>query len=208
MTEFFSNLIGNDYVATVIMSLVPLIELKGGIVFAQSAGIHWALSFILAYIGSTIVFIPIYFLLKPILTLLKRIKCINGFACKIEGYFEKKANETLVQRQRNNKSTKNIEFIKTLGVFIFVAIPLPMTGVWTGTAIAVFFGLNFKNTLASILIGNFIAGALILILSVVCALIGVSLDLVLYVLFALALVLFIIFIIKISCIKTKDEMKG
>ena len=65
MVNFIQNLIGNDVLATAIMSLVPLIELKGGIVFARGAGLDFFTSFLLAYVGSTLVFFPIYFLLKP-----------------------------------------------------------------------------------------------------------------------------------------------
>ena len=205
MTEFFSNLIGNEYWATVIMSLFPLIELKGGIVFAQSAGINWILSFVLAYVGSTIVFIPIYFLLKPILNLLKKIKWFNGFALKIEGYFQKKAYETLEEREGKNKKARSDVFLKALGVFIFVAIPLPMTGIWTGTAIAVFLGLKFRNVILPVTLGNFVAGVLILILSLICSAIGISLDLVLYCLFALAIILLVVTIFKISSTKSNKE---
>lgn len=208
MTEFLSNLIGNEYLATLIMSFIPLIELKGGIIYAQSAGIHWLVSLLLAYLGSTIVFIPIYFLLKPILALLKKIKWFNGFALKIEGYFQNKASKTLGEQQTKNKKSLSGDALKKLGVFLFVAIPLPMTGVWTGTAIAVFLDLKFKDVILPITLGNLVAGILILILSLVCSLIGISLDLVLYVLFALAIVLLIVVIVKVALTKTeKGEQK-
>ena len=73
MVEIIKNLIGNDLWATIAMSLVPLIELKGGIVFARGVGFDFITALLLSFIGSTIVFIPIYFLLRPILNLLKRI---------------------------------------------------------------------------------------------------------------------------------------
>lgn len=201
MTEFLSNLIGNEYLATIIMSLFPLIELKGGIVYAQSANILPFLSFALAYIGSTVVFIPIYFLLKPVLSLLKRIKGFNGFALKIENYFQNKADKTLEERRTLNKKERSENFLKKLGVFVFVAIPLPMTGVWTGTALAVFFNLKFFESVLPIVAGNFIAGLLILLLSFVCTLIGINLDYVLYGLFILALILLVIVIVKICKVK-------
>ena len=198
MKEFVSNLIGNDYLSTVIMSLIPLIELKGGIVFAWDK-IGPILAFLLAYIGSTLVFIPIYFLLVPILNVLKKIKFFNKFALKVENYFKSKADKTLAEQEKKQGGKKLSEqLIKQLGVFIFVAIPLPMTGIWTGTAIAVFLGLSFKATALPVIIGNFIAGLLICGLSALCVFIGISLDLVLYILFALALVLLVVFIIKIA----------
>ena len=117
MTEFIKNLIGNDSLATLIMSFVPLIELKGGIVFARGAGLDFLWSLILAYLGSTIVFIPIYFLLRPILNLLKKIKFVDKLAFKIENYFKIKAEDTL-NKQSEKKSGKPLSqtLLKQLGV--------------------------------------------------------------------------------------------
>lgn len=205
MRDFISNLIGNDYIATLIMSIFPLIELKGGIVFAWEK-IGPLLAFLLAYLGSTLILVPIFWLLKPILNLLKKIKFINGFALKLEKYFKDKADETLEkQNQKAEGHVLSETFIKQLGVFIFVAIPLPMTGVWTGTAIAVFLNLKFKETILPVVIGNFIAGLLICALSALCGVVGISLDLVLWVLLALAVVLLVLTIIKISLKKSDEE---
>ena len=95
MVEFIQKLIGNDLWATLVMSFVPLIELKGGIVFARGAGFGLIEAFLLGWLGSTLVFFPIYFLLRPILNLLKRIKWFSTFATKVENYFNDKATETL-----------------------------------------------------------------------------------------------------------------
>ena len=62
MVDFIQNLIGNEYLATFIMSFVPLIELKGAIVFGHGAGLQFIAAFLVSFIGSSLVFIPIYFL--------------------------------------------------------------------------------------------------------------------------------------------------
>ena len=129
MTEFIRNLIGNDILSTAVMSFVPLVELKGGIVFARAIGLDFLTALLLAYAGSTLVFFPIYFLLRPILNLLKKIKWFNKFALKVENYFAKKADEALAKQEKTGKKPRIS--LKALAVFIFVAIPLPMTGVWT-----------------------------------------------------------------------------
>ncbi len=212
MKLFISNLVGNEYLATLIMSIFPLIELKGAIIYAWDS-LGFLVAFALSYLGSTIVAIPIFFLLRPLLNLLKKIKFFNKFALKVEGYFDRKAQETLKkQQEKNSKKERKEDFIKMLGVFIFVAIPLPMTGVWTGTAIAVFLGLKFKYTMPIVALGNLIAGLLVSGLSELCTLLGISLDLVLWILFALAGVLLIITIIKVlvskpKTIDKKDEME-
>ena len=201
MVEFIQNLIGNDRVATLIMSLVPLIELKGGIIFARGAGLNFFESFSLSYLGSTLAFIPVFFLLVPILNLLKKIKWFKAFADKIELFFKDKADSALKKAEKSGKKARTEKFYKILGTFIFVAIPLPMTGVWTGTAVAVFLGLKFKDAVLPVVIGNFIAGAIISVLAEI--ILSVSgnlaiLDYVLYGLFALAAVMLILVIVKIS----------
>ena len=201
MVEFIQNLIGNDKNATLLMSFIPLIELKGGIIFARGAGLNFFESFFLSYLGSTVAFIPVFFLLVPILDLLKKIKWFKAFADKIELFFKDKAAGALVKAEKSGKKARTETFYKMLGTFIFVAIPLPMTGVWTGTAVAVFLNLKFKDAILPVVIGNFIAGAIISVLAeIILALSGnlVVLDYVLYGLFALAAIMLIIAIIKIS----------
>lgn len=207
MEQFISNLIGNEYWATLIMSLFPLIELKASITYARTAGIDFLLSLLLAYVGSTVVFIPIYFLLRPILNLLKRIKFISGIAQKAENYCVNKANAALEQQKAKGKGGISEKTLKQLGVFIFVAIPLPMTGVWTGTAIAAFLDLKFKDVILPITLGNLVAGLLISALAEICMAIWTIavLDYILYGLFALAFIMLVVLIIKVALQKPKKD---
>jgi uncharacterized membrane protein len=211
MTDFIQKLIGNDIIATIIMSIVPLIELKGGIVFARGVGLDFFSALGLAYIGSTIVFIPIYFLLRPILNALKKIKIIEKLASKVENYFKTKADDTLrKQTEKKSKKAMSEKLLKQLGVFIFVAIPLPMTGVWTGTAIAVFLGLKFKDVILPVLIGNLTAGLIISGLAELLLTVWTikALDYILYGLFALAVILLVVVIIKIAKQKPSSKTEG
>ncbi len=211
IVEFIFKLIGNEYWATLVMSLVPLVELKGGIVFARLAGLDFLVALALAFIGSTIVFIPIYFLLKPILNLLKKIKFVNKLALKIENYFETKAQDTLQeQSKKDRKKPMSERLLKQLGVFIFVAIPLPMTGVWTGTAIAVFLNLRFKDVILPITLGNLVAGLIISVLAEVCIAFWTidALNYILYALFALAIILLAVVLIKVLRSKPKTNQQN
>lgn len=196
MIDFIVNLIKNNLLATLIMSFFPLIELKGGIVFARGVGYSFFEALGISYLGSTIAFFPIFFLLIPVLKLLKKIKFVNKFALSIEKYIKDKAENAL----KDNKKNRTENFIKAISVFIFVAIPLPMTGVWMGTAIAVFLGMKFKDAILPITIGNLIAGIIISLLAEGCILIFNNikvLDCILYGLFGLAIILLGITIIKI-----------
>ena len=194
-----NDLIGNPALTAMLVALVPLIELKGAILFARASGLGFLAALGASYLGSTIVAVPIFFLLRPILNLLKKVKWFNCFACKVEEYFRKKAEEV-----KNRKGKLSESGIKQLGVFIFIAIPLPMTGVWTGTAIAVFLGLKFKEIILPVLGGNLVAG---LIISLLAELFLPYVDIILYVLFALVVVMLIVFIVKIALTKPKEENK-
>jgi uncharacterized membrane protein len=210
MADFISNLIQNNFLATIIMSCVPLIELKGAIVFARGMKYGFLYALGLSYLGSTIIFIPIFFLLKPLLKLLKKVKWFNKFACKVENYFADKAQQTIEkQKAKKSKRTMSEKLLKQLGVFIFVAIPLPMTGVWTGTAIAVFLDLKFKDVIWPVLLGNLVAGLIISALAELCIAVWTlaSLDYILYGLFALALIMLVVFIIKVAIKKPKETRK-
>ena len=188
------------------MSCVPLIELKGGIVFARGVGLNFLQALGLSFLGSSIVVIPIFFLLVPILNLLKKIKFVNKLALKAESYVKEKAESALME-QRNKGKTISERLLKQLAVFIFVAIPLPMTGVWTGTAIAVFLNLKFKDAILPIIGGNLVAGLLISLLAEVCMAIWTikALDIILYALFAIAIILLIVLIVKVAKQKPKTE---
>lgn len=209
MTEFIQRLIGDEYLATAIMSIIPMIELKGGIVFALGTGMNSFYAFALAYAGSVLVFFLIFFLLKPLLKLLKKIKFIDKIAIKAELYFQEKANSVIEkQKKKNSKRSVNEQMLKEFGVFIFIAIPLPLTGVWMGTAIAVFLDLKFKNAVLPVVLGNLVAGSLVLALAKLCMLIFntyVVLDYILYALFGLAVILLAVFIIKVVRKKHVDE---
>ena len=128
----------------------------------------------------------------------------------MQGYFNDKAEKTLkAQTDKDIEKGKgrNSTLLKQLGVFIFVAIPLPMTGVWTGTAISVFLDLKFKHAVLPVIIGNFIAGLLISLLCLVCLTFWSIevLDYILYGLFVLVIIFLVITIIKVATNKSNKQ---
>jgi uncharacterized membrane protein len=191
--KFLLSIFQNEYIATLFVSMFPLIELKGAIPIGtglfnlglfETAGI--------AYLGSTIISILVFFLLIPIFNLLKKIGFIRKIIEKIESIFHKKAQE--IASKTNGSAEKEAKKIMMISLFIFVAVPFPVTGVWTGTAIAVFLGLKFRESVLPIAVGNLIAGALISLLTF---LVGEYVDVIIYALFGIAIVMLALFIIKI-----------
>lgn len=197
LVEFLQSITGNPYLTVALVSMFPLIELKGAIPVGEALGLSLWQSAGLSYIGSTAVSIPIFFLLVPVFNLMKRWRLLRRLAEKIEGVFKRRAEKLKGDGTGEQKVRKMLIW----GVYAFIALPLPLTGVWTGTAIAVFLGLKFKETVAPIILGNLTAGAAITLLTWLFA------DYVEYIilgLFACAIIMLIVFIIKVALSKPEE----
>ena len=162
--EAIINLFNNNSVmATFVLALLPIFELRGAIPFGMSTQI-WGenaltplSSFLTSFLATSLVVPIIYFIFAPILNLFKKTKLFKKIAERFENRIKEKSN-----KMENSNTLK-----KMIGVFLFVAIPLPLTGVYTGTCVAVVLGLNFYETLISCVGGNFIAGIIMLLLSTI-----------------------------------------
>lgn len=170
--HFFVSIFGtHSGIATVIISMFPLIELKGGIPVGMSAdfwgehALNGTQSFLLAMLGSCLIVPIIALIFKPIVNWLKRTKLFRKIGHMID---EKVKNHStsINEKTKDEKSATKKIWAKALFVFGFVTVPLPLTGVWTGTCVAVAIGLNFWQTCLSCILGNMVAG---LIIVTVCA---------------------------------------
>lgn len=137
----------------IFISMLPFIELRGSIPIAIFVyNMDWAEAFFLSVIGNMI---PVPF----ILLFFKYVeKWLRRFSL-----FEKFFN-WLYERTRK-KSKSWVEKYGALGLIVFVAIPLPMTGAWTGSLISYLFDLKFTKAILWIFIGVVIVG---IIVSAVC----------------------------------------
>lgn len=197
---FLQSFIKNPYILVTIVAMFPLVELKGAIPIGLKSGLKLYESAFLSYFGSTIIVIPIFFLLIYVFKLLKKIPFVKKFVEKLEIIFENKANELSVKSNGKPEDVKRKFLIKAL--LIFVAVPLPLTGVWTGAAIAVFLNLTFKDSIIPLALGNFIAGLLITLLTF---LFKDYVDLIIGCMLIIAAVMLIVLIIKIALTKPKKN---
>lgn len=147
---FQGSIIG--YLVTFFVSLVPIVELRGAIpIGVIGYNITYIEAFILAVIGNCI---PIYFIVKfigPIFKLLGKIKIFK----KIIDWATEKATNKIKEDERLQNYT-------SFALFLFVAIPLPGTGAWTGSLIANFLGLPPKKACPPLILGVLAAGIIIL----------------------------------------------
>ena len=189
--NFFSETFTNPYVATVLISMVPIVELRGGIPFLffklTSAGMGTidALirSLLAAFVGSSLVIPLLLAFLLPVLNALKKTKAFRRLAEFVENHFNKKkkkledkiAKEESVGEEEESeeillKRKKKIERIKYIGIYAFTAIPLPLTGAWSASAVAAFLKLDFWKGFLAIMLGNLTAGVIV---CSICAITGV-----------------------------------
>lgn len=213
LVEFLKLITANDKLLVLLLSAFPLIELKGAIPIGLKAGLSVWESGVLGYFGSSLVSIPLFFLLIPVFNLLKKIPFLKKLILKVEGVFHNKARKLAQNAYKKRGNLENLseeEIEKSTrkvlrnALFLFVAVPFPVTGVWTGTAIAVFLGLKFKEALPAILLGNLIAGTIITLLT---AFLSAYVDLIIYILLAIAIIMLVIFIIKVALSPSEHESK-
>lgn len=204
MADFIENFLhtftDNNILLTILSSCFPLIELKGAIPIGTKLGLPLWQSAVCAYLGSTIVVIPIFFLLIPVFKLLKMIPGLGRFFLKLEVVLKDKAKSVAKKSPTGDVSTKSTIRVLKTALFIFVAIPLPLTGVWTGAAIAVFLRLSFKDSIIPLALGNFIAGGIITLMTLV---FNDYVDVIINVIFVLAIIMFVVVIIKV--VRAKPE---
>lgn len=205
IVEFFRNLFGNDYITLFFVSAVPFVELRGSILIGLGGmAINDYLVWLLSWVGSTLVGVILFFVLKPILNLLKKVKWFKKFVDKIENIILEKS-ASISAKADKEQSEKTAGKVKTIGVMGFISIPLPLTGTWTGTAIAVFLGMSFKQTMIAVACGNLIASTIIFILG---KLFADYIDVIIYCLAGLILLVIVFYIIKLSRkTKTKPEQE-
>jgi len=193
IVEFLQSLNIGEEIITSLCAMIPLIELKGAIPIGVRLGNPLIYSAFFAYLGSTLISIPLFFALIPVFNLLKKIGFIKRIVEKIEAYLMAKAKKMAEKSEEKEETAKN-KFL-FFALLIFVAVPFPITGVWTGTAIAVFLKMKFHHAFAAISIGNLIAGTIITLLTFF---FKPYVDIIIYALLVLALLMLILTIYKIS----------
>ncbi len=146
------NSIAFKYLATIIIGMTPIIELRGAIPVAVfSFHLSYVEAFLLSFIGNII---PVYFIVKYIRPLFDFFGRWKPFRIIIDW-----------ATQRATKKIEESEKLQTfaaLGLFLFVAIPLPGTGAWVGSLIANFLDLPPKKAIPPIIAGVLTAGIIIL----------------------------------------------
>lgn len=152
MFSWLTQTLAGKIAATFFISMLPVVELRGGIPYGVGFGLNPWVSMVCAILGNLL---PIPFLLLLLDSFIEFLKKQKGIFGRFANFLENKAY----------KNQATIEKYKALGLVILVAIPLPGTGAWTGAVVATVLRMNRKTAFPCIVLGVLIAGVVVTILS-------------------------------------------
>jgi len=146
--EWLHSTIAGEMVFTALVSMLPVVELRGGIPFGVGVGLPLPLA-ILASVAGNMVPVPflILFTRRVFLWLRQHIPVLEGFITKLE--------------KRAESKRELVHKYKFWGLLLLVAIPLPGTGAWTGALVAAVMDLRLKSALPAIFVGVLVAAAIV-----------------------------------------------
>ena len=136
-----------EEIKVIVLAAMPVAELRGAIPLALSFGFSPFKAYVLSFVGNLLPVIPLLFFLKPVSEKLRHIPVFEKFFTWLFERTKKKA--TLVER------------FEAIGLILFVAVPLPITGAWTGCIAATLFKIRFRYAFPAICIGVAIAGFIV-----------------------------------------------
>ena len=146
LTALFAG--GGEFFATFLISMLPIVELRGGLPAGVAMGLPIPEAFLAAFLGNML---PVPFI---ILFIRKIFKFIRVHIPRLGALVDR------LEQKAYSKSDKVVQY-ETWGLLAFVAIPLPGTGAWTGALIAAVLDLRLKRAIPVITLGVLIAGCII-----------------------------------------------
>lgn len=140
------------FLSTMLMAMVPVIELRGAIPFGVAAGITVKQALTCAIIGNLIPIPFILLFLRKVFLWMRKIS--PGF-------------ENIVEKLESRAKSKKgiVDKYEIIGLIILVAIPLPGTGAWTGALVATVLDIRMRRALPAITVGVIIAGTLVSVIT-------------------------------------------
>jgi uncharacterized membrane protein len=154
IVALFSGLQGIPFgkeIIVFIISLMPILELRGGLIAASLLGLEPVRSYIISVVGNIIPVPFILWFINIILDWMRNSKRFKKIAKWLDGKVE--------------KHKKQIETYGFWGMVLFVGIPLPGTGAWTGCLIAAVLNMNRKKAFLAAMIGIFMASIIMMLIS-------------------------------------------
>ncbi len=141
------------HLGVLLCSMIPIIELRGAIPLGAWLGLPWWQNYPLAVLGNML----------PVPFILLFITKVIAWMCRCRVKLFNKVGNWLTNKAEKNR--EKIEKYSFWGVCLFVAIPLPITGAWTGALVAAVIGMKFWKAMLSALLGVMISGTIMTLAS-------------------------------------------
>lgn len=195
--NFLSDVFVYPQIVIVLIAILPIVEARLAVPMAFGYSLAWYESLLLGFVGSCLVAPLLLLALIPFIKWLSTTKLFKKIGDALYSKFENKSKQ-IDEKASNAK--------KFWGLVLFVGIPLPLTGVWTGCAVASILKMKYSHALSAVTLGNFIASSIMTLLCVF-----LPQDIINYVISAIgiiALIIVVILIIKIATYKKKPQEKN
>ncbi len=140
-----------EYLRILILSMIPVTELRGAIPIGLALDLHPVGVYISSVVGSTLVSVPLVLTYRHVVKFMRDKKILIRLLTKIDRKIE--------------TSMKKMKAASMLGIILFVGVPLPTTGTWTAAAIASILKMRVVEAFTGVLLGNCIAGIIVSLIS-------------------------------------------
>lgn len=209
--DAMSNALGAP-LAVMLLSMIPIAEARFAIPFGIGMGLDPAQAFGYALLGSSLIAPILILTFIPIINALSRTKLFSKIGKFLYDKFEKKSRSLKADSSDGEPpATPKKRFVtrsdlkKIGGTALFVAVPLPLTGVWTGSAVASILKIGFVKSLIGVIAGNVVACGIITLISY---LFRDYVNWITLAFFAIAVIVVIVLIIKLIIYKPTDKDDG
>lgn len=157
MAEAIENSVGAA-LAVFLLSMIPIAEARFSILFGMDIGLKPIEAFGWAFLGSSLLAPILLLILMPIINALSKTKLFSKIGKFLYDKFQKKSQALAEVESDGQKSALSKTELKRMGATaLFVAVPLPLTGVWTGSAVASIVKIGYVKSIISIIVGNAVA---------------------------------------------------
>ena len=148
LLETYLSAINKEF-AVFVVSMLPIVELRGAIPFGiEGLDMNWLRVFLISVFGNMIPVPFVIWIIRPLIEWLLKSKMFSKVGKWID--------------ERTKRKSESVTKYKKLGLFILVAIPLPGTGAWTGATVAGLLDMRLKDALPAIFAGVIAAGILVI----------------------------------------------
>lgn len=152
LANLFGSTASGSVFVTFLVSMVPIVELRGGLPLGVSLGLNPLLSLAVSVVGNMV---PVPFIIFFIQKIFKWLRTKSAWLERLVSRMERKAE----------KNSDLVEKYSLIGLYILVAIPLPGTGAWTGSLVAALLEIKPRRAFPAIALGVLTAGLIILLVT-------------------------------------------